>query len=149
MNCRKVFATLTNNILHPLSKQKENHMARTITLLITALLTIGLLSAQTKQKPEPKVTDAKVETTVIQVPTVVCGSCASTITKALKKVNGVKTTKVDVEKKIATVTFASTKSTLTKIEKAIANAGYDANSTKRDPAAYEKLDACCKKDAKE
>ena len=124
-------------------------MARTISLLITGLLAISLLSAQTKQKPDSKATDAKVETAVIQVPTVVCGSCVSTITKALKKVSGVKTTKVDVEKKTATVSFVSTKATLSKIEKAIANAGYDANGTKRDPAAYEKLDACCKKDAKE
>jgi mercuric ion binding protein len=124
-------------------------MKRIILLVIIATMALTTLSAQTKQTADTKASNAKVETTVIQVPTVVCGSCVTTITKALKKVNGVKTTKVDVEKKTATVTFASTKTTLSKIEKAIANAGYDANKIKRDPAAYEKLDACCKQDSKE
>jgi copper chaperone CopZ len=124
-------------------------MKRITSLVIMVTLALTTLSAQTKQNADSKVSNPKVEMTVIQVPTVVCGSCVSTITKALKKVDGVKTTKVDVEKKTATVSFVSTKVTLSKIERAIANAGYDANSTKRDPAAYEKLDACCKKDAKE
>lgn len=124
-------------------------MKRIITLAIVAGLALATLTAQTKQAAETKGGNAKVETTVVKVPTIVCNSCVSTITKALKKVNGVRTTKIDLEKKTATVSYVSTKTTLSKIEMAIAKAGYDANDTKRDPEAYEKLDACCKADAKE
>jgi periplasmic mercuric ion binding protein len=124
-------------------------MKRMLTLITLVFVTLTVLTAQTKQKAESKGSDAKVESVVINVPTVVCSSCVSTITKALKKVEGVKTTKIDLKKKTATVVFAAAKTSLKHIEKAIANAGYDANDTKRDPAAYEKLDACCKLDSKE
>ena len=124
-------------------------MKRIAMIFIITLLGLTASFAQTKQKTESKSTDAKLETAVIKVPTIVCNSCVSTITKALKKVDGVKSTKVNLKEKTATVSYVSAKISLSKIEKAIANAGYDANSTKRDAAAYEKLDACCKADAKE
>jgi copper chaperone CopZ len=122
-------------------------MKRLMSLFIALLLILAVVSAQPQQKVKTNAT--KIDTTMINVPTIVCNSCISTITKALKKVDGVKSTKIDLKMKIATVTYASTKTSLSKIEKAIAKAGYDANDTKRDPAAYEKLDACCKADAKE
>jgi copper chaperone CopZ len=122
-------------------------MKRLMSLFVALLLILAVVSAQPQQKVKTSAT--KIDTTMINVPTIVCNSCISTITKALKKVDGVKSTKIDLKMKIATVTYASTKTSLSKIEKAIANAGYDANNTKRDPAAYEKLDACCKADAKE
>lgn len=124
-------------------------MKRIFALLTVAILAFSALTAQSKQQTQPKGGDATVETTVVNVPTIVCNSCVATITKALKKVTGVKTTKIDLAKKTATVTFASSKTSVAKIETAIAKAGYDANEVKRDPAAYEKLDACCKTDAKE
>jgi copper chaperone CopZ len=122
-------------------------MKRLMSLFVALLLILAVVSAQPQQKVKTSAT--KIDTTMINVPTIVCNSCISTITKALKKVDGVKSTKIDLKMKIATVTYASTKTSLSKIEKAIAKAGYDANNTKRDPAAYEKLDACCKADAKE
>jgi periplasmic mercuric ion binding protein len=124
-------------------------MIRIATLLTIAVVALSALTAQSKQQAQPKGGDATIETTVVKVPTVVCNSCVTTITKALKKVNGVKSTKIDLAKKTATVTFASSKTSVSKIENAIAKAGYDANEVKRDPAAYEKLDGCCKTDAKE
>lgn len=118
-----------------------------LTILAIALTVFaGTLGAQTKQKAASQESIAKNATVVINVPTVACGSCDATITKAVKKVAGVKSVKVDVEKKTATVSFASGKTNLEKLEKAISKAGYDANDTKRDPVAYEKLDACCKID---
>ncbi|MCX6135199.1 MAG: heavy-metal-associated domain-containing protein [Ignavibacteriales bacterium] len=124
-------------------------MKQIFSFIVIAVLAISVLSAQTKPKAETTKTAAKVETAIVKVPTVVCGMCVSTITKALKTVEGVKSTKIDLKKKTATVTYASTKVSLSQIEKAISNAGYDANNIKRDPAAYEKLDACCKTDTKE
>lgn len=124
-------------------------MKHIFSFILIAALAMTVVSAQTKQKAETKETAAKLETTVVKVPTVVCGMCVSTITKALKTVEGVKSTKIDLKKKTATVTYASTKVSLSQIEKAIAKAGYDANNVKRDPAAYEKLESCCKADTKE
>ena len=117
-------------------------------VLIALLLVSGSIFSQTKKQPAEKPSSTKAETTVVQVPTVVCNLCVTTLTKALKKVPGVKTTSIDLKKKTATVTFVASKVSVAKIEKAISNAGYDANSVKRDPAAYEKLDACCKIDTK-
>ena len=123
-------------------------MPRTFALLVAAILTITYAVAQPKQLTDLKKDNAPVVTTVIKVPTIVCGSCVTNVSNAVKKVVGVKSAKVDLKKKTATVTYASNKVTLDKIEKAIADAGYDANNVKRNPAAYEKLDACCKSDDK-
>jgi copper chaperone CopZ len=123
-------------------------MKRFILLFIAAILTVAVVSAQLKQSAEMLKADSQILKTIIKVPTIVCGSCVTTVTTALKKVDGVKTAKVDLKKKTATVTYASAKVTVDKLEKAIADAGYDANKVKRNPEAYEKLDACCKTDTK-
>jgi len=127
---------------------REIIMKRSILKFISAILTVTLVSAQLKESADVKTADTKMRTAIIKVPTIVCGSCVTTVTKALKKVDGVNTARVDLKKKTATVTYASTKVTVDKLEKAIADAGYDANSVKRNHEAYEKLDACCKADAK-
>lgn len=121
-------------------------MIRLLSLIITSILAFGVVSAQLKQSVDAQKADGPVLKSTIEVPTIVCGSCVTTVTNALKKVQGVKTAKVDLKKKTATVTYASAKVTLDKLEKAIADAGYDANKVKRNPEAYEKLDACCKAD---
>lgn len=123
-------------------------MKRSIWLFVAVILTVAVGLAQLKQSVDAKKADAQVLKTTIKVPTMVCGSCVTTVTNALKKVDGVKTAKVDLKKKTATVTYASTKVTVDKLEKAISEAGYDANTIKRNPEAYEKLDACCKGDTK-
>ena len=117
-------------------------------LVIVAIAMMAIASAQLKVSADLIKADAQTLKTIIKVPTIVCGSCVTTVTNALKKVDGVKTAKVDLKKKTATVTYASTKVTVDKLENAIAQAGYDANNVKRNPEAYEKLDACCKVDAK-
>ncbi len=128
---------------------REDHMTRTIAILLVILLITAVATAQGKRIEGSKTSNGKTETAVINVPTIVCNSCVNNVTKAVKKVSGVKTAKVDLEKKTATISYVSTKTTLSKLEKAIANAGYNANNTKRNKAAYDKLDACCKQDAKE
>ena len=80
----------------------------------------------------------------IKLPTVQCGMCTSTVSKALKKVDGVVEVDVDLEKKTARVTYMSERVSVTKLEQAVAKAGYGANDTKADPDAYAKLAGCCK-----
>jgi periplasmic mercuric ion binding protein len=82
---------------------------------------------------------------MIKIPSAQCDICKGKISKALKKVNGVKTFEVDIDNKIVHVNFDNSLTDLSKIEKAITLAGYDANNKKADPEAYAKLDDCCKK----
>ncbi|MBI1806374.1 MAG: heavy-metal-associated domain-containing protein [Ignavibacteria bacterium] len=84
------------------------------------------------------------EVTTINAGTMVCGSCAKTIQKAVYQVEGVKEVNVDLKAKLVEVKYIPLQTNLETIEMAIADAGYDANSRKRNPDAYEKLDACCK-----
>jgi len=86
------------------------------------------------------------QTEVIAAKTMVCGMCENNIEKAVYAVEGVKTVNVDLKEKKVTVQFVPAQTNLQTIERAITDAGYDANDRRRDPGAYEKLDACCKAD---
>jgi copper chaperone CopZ len=83
--------------------------------------------------------------TTIQIPSAQCDICESNITKALKKVTGIENFKIDIDGKVIHVNYDKNKTTISKIEKAITSAGYDANNKTADPVAYSKLDNCCKK----
>lgn len=87
---------------------------------------------------------ASVQEAKISVPTVQCGTCQKNIESALEELEGVKSAKVELDAKIALVSYDMQKADLAALENAIAMAGYDANSTKRDSTAYAELDACCK-----
>jgi mercuric ion binding protein len=119
-----------------------------VLLFLSTILAVAVVASQSKESSDAQKTVSQVMKTTIKVPTIVCGTCVRTVTSALEKLDGVRSVKVNLKKKTATVTYASTKVTVDKLEQAIANAGYDANNVKRNPEAYEKLDACCKIDAK-
>lgn len=127
-----------------------------ITGLFTVLLIIGIASCG---KSDNQITNKKdgtqtseVNTTsnhekaVVQLPTIQCDMCKKTITKALQKVDGVHEIDINIEGKVANVMYDKNKTDFAKIENAITGAGYGANDKKADPAAYEKLDDCCKVD---
>ncbi len=80
----------------------------------------------------------------IQLATMQCGMCKSTIENGVSEIPGVLKVKVDVEKKVGHVTYKAGVVDLAAIEKAIATLGYDANNTKADPEAYKDLSGCCK-----
>ena len=80
----------------------------------------------------------------IKVPTMVCDMCCDTIVKAIKGVEGVKTVKPDMEKKLMRVTAEDKTGIQEKIEKAVSKAGYQANGVKADPKAFADLPGCCK-----
>lgn len=71
-----------------------------------------------------------------------CDMCQTRIENAAD-IKGVKVCKWDVDKKVATVTYDTTKTTLVKIQTSIAAKGYDAGPIKGDDAAYSKLPGCC------
>lgn len=74
-----------------------------------------------------------------------CGMCEAKIEKAAKAAGA---TYADWNKdtKIIIVKYSSTSSNLAKIQKSIADAGYDNVGVKSTNEAYDKLHACCKYD---
>lgn len=81
----------------------------------------------------------------INLPTMQCNACKTTIEKAVNKVDGINYINVVVEDKIAKVKFDKSKTELGKIEDAITAAGYQANDKPEDKEAYNNLTGCCKK----
>ena len=79
----------------------------------------------------------------------VCGMCKDRIEQGLAFEKGIKDVSLDVETKIATVKYNPAKITPDEIRTAISKLGYDADEVLADKKAYDKLPACCKKDAPE
>jgi mercuric ion binding protein len=64
------------------------------------------------------------KTVTLSVPGMYCEACPITVSKALKKVNGVEKVVASFEKREALVTFDDAKTTVDALRKATANAGY-------------------------
>lgn len=87
--------------------------------LISALAALGLASLL-------GVAQAAERTVTLSVPGMYCEVCPVTVSKALKKVNGVEKVKASYETKEAVVTFDDARTSVDALEKATANAGYPA-----------------------
>ena len=74
-----------------------------------------------------------------------CGMCEAKIEKAAKAA-GATYAEWNKETKIITVKYNTSSSNLAKIQKSIAEAGYDNAGVKSTTEAYDKLHACCKYD---
>jgi periplasmic mercuric ion binding protein len=75
-----------------------------------------------------------------------CGQCKTRIEKAANSLQGVtKATWVDKDE-ILTVTFDDTKTSVSKIEQAVAKVGHDTDHAKATDKAYNALPVCCKYD---
>ena len=64
------------------------------------------------------------KTVTLSVPGMTCAACPITVKKALGRVNGVIKTQIEYDKKEAVVTFDDTKTAVTALTKATADAGY-------------------------
>src|SRR5215204_1403560 len=74
-----------------------------------------------------------------------CGMCEAKIEKAAKAA-GATYAEWNKDTKVITVKYNSTSSNLAKIQKSIADAGYDNVGVKTTTEAYDKLHSCCKYD---
>ena len=74
-----------------------------------------------------------------------CGMCETKIEKAAKAA-GATYAEWNKDTKIITVKYNSSSSNLAKIQKSIADAGYDNVGVKTTTEAYDKLHGCCKYD---
>ncbi|MGV3610355.1 MAG: heavy-metal-associated domain-containing protein [Fluviicola sp.] len=105
-------------------------------VLMLALLLVS--SFTFSQKPA-----AKIETVVIMT-SAECDQCKERIEGALNYTKGVKFAELDVQSRKLTVKFKNDVITLAEIKKQLSLLGYNADEVLADPAAYEKLPACCK-----
>ena len=80
----------------------------------------------------------------IQLTSMQCGMCESTIEEGVKALDGVVAFDVDLDKKVGHIEYKAGLVDLSAIEKAISALGYSANNTQANAAAYEALAACCK-----
>jgi copper chaperone CopZ len=64
------------------------------------------------------------ETRVLGIEGMTCDNCVKILTRALKRVNGIKEVKVDRESARAEVTFDTTKTDMAAIHEAILRSGY-------------------------
>ncbi len=76
-----------------------------------------------------------------------CGMCKKTIEGAAKN-NGASYANWNVDTKMMTVNYASTETSVDKIQKGIADAGYDNVNYTGSDEAYNELHECCKYDRK-
>ncbi len=90
---------------------------------------------------------ATAQTMVVKVKTsAICKMCKSKIERDLLLTKGVKDAELNLDDKVVTVTYNAAKTTPELIRVAITKSGYDADSIPADPAAYNKLSSCCKKE---
>lgn len=111
-------------------------------LIKATLLTMALIvsSAVFSQKAN------KTETISIKTSSQ-CDMCKLTLEKAMAYEKGVKKSNLDVPTSVLTVEYNPSNTTPEKIKKAVTETGYDADELPANPAAYEKLNPCCKKGA--
>ena len=69
---------------------------------------------------------ADVKTVKLEIEGMTCGSCAASITTALKKIDGVRTVEISFEQKGGTVEFDPAKANEQAIVEAVNNAGFKA-----------------------
>lgn len=70
---------------------------------------------------------AATQTVTLSVPGMTCAACPIMVKKALSKVEGVSKTDVSFDKREAIVTFDDAKTSVQKLTKATADAGYPAS----------------------
>ena len=73
---------------------------------------------------------AAIQTVTLSVPGMTCAACPITVKQALSKVEGVSKTAVSFDKREAVVTFDDAKTSVQKLTKATADAGYPSSSRK-------------------
>lgn len=107
-------------------------------ILLSILLSGSLVFSQENASKTEKVT---IKTSAV------CQQCKDRLEKNISFEKGVKAVTLDLETKELTVEFRTGKNTKEGLKKAVTKIGYDADELEADPKAYEKLPACCKKDA--
>ncbi len=87
--------------------------------------------------------NAQIDTATI-VTSSLCSTCKKTIEHEMSFEKGVKSSDLDIETRVLTIIYEAKKTNLEKLRIAVTKIGYDADSLKADPKAFNKLPDCCK-----
>ena len=106
-------------------------------ILIISVITLFISGSSFSQ--DKKSAELKVKTSAI------CSQCKDRIEQGMAYEKGIKDIVLDVDTKIATITYNPSKTTPDVIRQAISRLGYDADTIPANKDAYNKLPPCCKK----
>ena len=123
---------------------------KTLKFIAIACIALVITSCDTKNSEENKVASSSTVNGVSSATFKVwgnCEMCKETIEGSLK-VDGITKADWNVDTKIMSVNFDSTKISLDKIKKNIAIVGYDNEKFKADDKVYSELPECCQYDRK-
>lgn len=109
--------------------------------IFIAMVSIQTAVAQGGKKNEKAV----IKTTIHCDHCKVCETCGQLFDAEMLKIKGLKMYELDDVNMTFTVHYNGQKTNLEAIKTAITKLGYDADEMKAVPAAYDKLDGCCKK----
>jgi periplasmic mercuric ion binding protein len=116
-------------------KMKMKNLIKILIISLSLILMMNTsASAQDKKNAE-----LKIKTSAI------CSQCKDRIEQGMAFEKGIKDVNLNVDTKIATVTYNPARTTPLDIRKAISRLGYDADTIPADKIAYSKLPPCCKK----
>ena len=110
-------------------------------LFLTALTSLFLLGNVFAINGPGDENEVKFKTSAI------CGMCKVRIERNLAFEKGVKEARLDVKSTIVTIKYNPNKTDVAKLKTNISKSGYDADEVLADKKGYDKLPACCKKDA--
>ena len=116
---------------------KRNFNISSVILLITVMIFSSIASLGQQKK---------IDTVAIKT-SAVCGMCKERIEGGLAFEKGVKSSTLDVDTKVATIIYNPAKTSPAQLRQMLSKLGYDADTIPANPVAYNKLPACCKKDA--
>lgn len=88
-------------------------------------------------KAEEKIEKSEIKTSAV------CEHCKEIIEGRLSKVEGIKSSNLDLEKNIINVEYDTNVISLQEIKKIISDTGYDADEVKKNKRAFKKLPKCC------
>ncbi len=106
--------------------------------VLTSLLFLAMLTGIAQNKKEQTV---EIKTSAV------CEMCKETLEYEMALEKGVKSSSLDVESKMLSITFNPKKTSIDLLRSRVIKTGYDADGKLADQKAYDKLPTCCKKDA--
>ncbi len=115
----------------------------TISAMIGALALTFVMALTATSAPQHDL-KKKERTDTISVPEMQCGMCEYRIERTIKKLKGVSAVVADAEANHVVVTYNPKTISRQKIEKTIAEVGYNAGDAKTTSEAQAKLSACCR-----
>jgi copper chaperone CopZ len=107
-----------------------------IIITIVGIIAINAI-AFSQQKPQ--------ETAKIKTPNTRCEACKSRIETYLKRIDGVRSVSVNIQRGETTVKYLTDRTNIEEIKTAIANSGFDADDIPANEDSYKRLPISCKK----